>query len=290
LLINLGLVYYRRGYYSRALQAWSSACAVAMTITDPAQRPLADRAIGELAYLLAKVGRVGELDTLLTAVADRGFCGPATEKIAAARAGLFEMRARPEVSFRCGPLALHRIMLAAHPENPRSGLIHASESTDRGFSLHQLEELSQRLGLHYRPAFRESGADLVVGSVVHLTLDHFAAVIRREGDRYLLEDPTFKNDAWVTAAALDAEASGYFLIPPGDLPNGWRPSRLRRPGASGEEETCPTRRHRRDPAIPTPVSAATPVPAAEEAMEMAAVDALYPWVWPCRASSCWTSA
>ena len=223
LLTNLGLVYYRRGYYSRALQAWSSACEVAMPITDPAPRPLADRAVGELAYMLAKVGRVSELDTLLKAVADRGFCGPATEKIAAARAGLAEMRTRPEVSFRCGPLALHRIMLAAHPENPRSELIHASESTNRGFSLYQLEELSKRLGLQYRTAFRESGADLVVPSVVHLTVDHFAAVIRREGDRYLLEDPTFKNDAWVTAAALDAEASGYFLIPPSDLPKGWRP-------------------------------------------------------------------
>ena len=58
LLTNLGLVYYRRGYYSRALQAWSNACAIAMTITDPTQRPLADRAIGEFAYMLAKVGRV----------------------------------------------------------------------------------------------------------------------------------------------------------------------------------------------------------------------------------------
>jgi len=223
LLTNLGLVYYRRGHYSRALQAWSSACTVAMTITDPTQKPLADRAIGELAYMLAKLGRVSELDTLLKAVADRGFCGPATEKIAAARAGLGEMRTRPEVSFRCGPLALHRIMLAVHPENPRSPLIAASESTQRGFSLYQLKELSQQLGLHYRMAFRESGADLVVPSVVHLKVDHFAAVIRRPGDRYLFEDPTFKNDAWVTRAAVDAEASGYFLIPPGQLPEGWRP-------------------------------------------------------------------
>ncbi|HTX52461.1 MAG TPA: cysteine peptidase family C39 domain-containing protein, partial [Candidatus Baltobacteraceae bacterium] len=224
LLTNLGLVYYRRGLYSRALQAWTRACAVAMTVTDPAQKPLADRAIGELAYMLAKVGRVSELDALLRAVGARGFCGPATEKIAAARGGLAEMRTRPEVSFRCGPLALHRVMLAVHPEDPRSGLIHASESTDHGFSLHQLEELSQRLGLHYQMAFRESGGpDFVVPAVVHLKVDHFAAVIRRQGDRYLLEDPTFRNDAWVTRAALDDEASGYFLVPPGELPEGWRP-------------------------------------------------------------------
>lgn len=222
LLTNLGLVYYKRGHYSRALQAWGDACTVAMTVTDPAQKPLADRAIGELAYMLAKVGRVSELAALLQSVEHRGFCGPAAQKITGARAGLAEMQARPGVSFRCGPLALHRIMLAVHPGDPHTELIAASESTRHGFSLQQVEQLSQRLGLNYQMAFRESGADLAVPSVVHLTVDHFAAVIRREGDRYLLEDPTFRNDTWVTQAALDVEASGYFLIPPGQLPEGWR--------------------------------------------------------------------
>jgi RHS repeat-associated protein len=222
LLTNLGLIYYRRGYYSRALQAWESASTIAMIVTDPAHKPLADRAIGELAYLLAKIGRVSELDALLQSVEHRGFCGPATEKIGGARAGLAEMRNRPEVSFRCGPLALHRIMLAVHPEDPHTELIAACESTPSGFSLNQVDELSRTLGLHYQMAFREPGADMAVPSVVHLAVNHFAAVIRREGGRYLLEDPTFKNDAWVTGDVLDAEASGYFLIPPGELPAGWR--------------------------------------------------------------------
>ena len=86
----------------------------------------------------------------------------------------------------------------------------------------RLEELSQQLGLHYQPAFRPPGADIIIPSIVHLTVDHFAAVVRREGDRYLLEDPTFKRDAWVTRATLDAEASGHFLIPAGELAPGWR--------------------------------------------------------------------
>ena len=222
LLTNLGLVYYSRGYYSRAVRAWDLACAIARTVTDPAQQPLADRAFGELAYLLARIGRVSELSALLQSVEGRPFCGPATEKIAGARAGLADMRGRPEVSFRCGPLALHRIMLAVHPENPRTELIAQSVSAPDGFTLSQLAELSQRLGLHYQAAFRPPGADLVIPSVVHLAVDHFAAVVRREGDRYLLEDPTFKRDAWVTQATLDAEASGYFLIPAGGRPRGWR--------------------------------------------------------------------
>ena len=222
LLTNLGLLYYRRGYYSRALRAWDLACAIARTVTDPAQQPLADRAFGELAYLLARIGRVSELSALLQSVEGRPFRGPATEKIAGARAGLADMRGRPEVSFRCGPLALHRIMLAVHPENPRTELIAQSVSTPDGFTLSRLEELSQQLGLHYQPAFRPPGADIIIPSIVHLTVDHFAAVVRREGDRYLLEDPTFKRDAWVTRATLDAEASGHFLIPAGELAPGWR--------------------------------------------------------------------
>ena len=71
-------------------------------------------------------------------------------------------------------------------------------------------------------AFRNKGFPLIVPAVVHLKLDHFAAIIRREGDRYLLEDPTFKNDVWVTREVLEDEASGYFLIAPGKLPEGWR--------------------------------------------------------------------
>jgi hypothetical protein len=60
----------------------------------------------------------------------------------------------------------------------------------------------QRLGLHYRTAFRESGADLVVPSVVHLTVDHFAAVIRREGDRYQLVAMNAPVNSTASAAQL----------------------------------------------------------------------------------------
>jgi hypothetical protein len=72
-----------------------------MTITDPAQRPLADRALGELAYMLAKVGRISELDTgeIMTdplcggtTLADRGragapSCSPLNRSVRAGRSG-----------------------------------------------------------------------------------------------------------------------------------------------------------------------------------------------------------
>ena len=57
---------------------------------------------------------------------------------------------------------------------------------------------------------------------MHWKVGHYAALVRQVGDRYLLADPTFGNTVWATRQALAAETSGYFLIPSGDLPRGWR--------------------------------------------------------------------
>jgi Peptidase C39 family len=222
LLTNLGIEYYNRGYYSKTLDVWGQAWELAKDVTDLPGQAIANRAVGELVYMYGRLGQMAELDALLQSIEGRAFFGPATEKIAGSREGLVNMLTRPGISFRCGPLALHRIMLAVYPDNPQSELIDATVSTQQGFSLCQVAEISQRIGLDYRIAFREQGADFITPSVVHFKLDHFAAVLRREGDRYLLQDPTFKNDVWVTSSALEAEASGYFLIPPEKFPGGWR--------------------------------------------------------------------
>ena len=222
LLTNLGLEYYNTGHYSKTLEAWAQAWELARAATDPKGKAMADRAVGELAYMHARLGRMTELDALLKSVEGRVFSGPATERITGAREGLWNMQTRPEIAFRCGPLALHRIKLSLDPKNPGTELIHAAHPRRRVSHSRKMEELSQQLGLDFQMAFREKDAAFVVPSVVHLKVDHYAAMIRQEGDRYLLQDPTFGNDAWVTREALEAETSGYFLIPPGELAHGWR--------------------------------------------------------------------
>jgi len=79
-------------------------------------KAIADRAVGELAYMYARLGRMTELEVLLKSVEGRVFVGSATERIAGAREGLWNMKNRPEISFRCGPLALHRIKTATDPQ------------------------------------------------------------------------------------------------------------------------------------------------------------------------------
>jgi RHS repeat-associated protein len=234
---GLGAEYYNTAHYSLALEAWRMALAQHNGVTNAEGMVVLARATESLASLLARLGRMTELETLLKLFGDHG-----SEKINQARDALWMMRHQPEISFRCGPLALQSI-LRSDPQRLESCSTNAliqlfnSASTTKGFSLSQVAELSKRVGLNFQMAFRpisesvnskltnslaHSAANFVVPSVVHWKVGHFAAMVRQEGDRYLLEDPTFGNTVWATKQALEAETSGYFLIPPGELPRGWR--------------------------------------------------------------------
>ena len=222
LLTDLGLEYYNTAHYSLALEAWAKGWELGQKATDARGVAVADRAVAELAYMYARLGRMTQLDALLTSLNGHRLVGPAAEKIVEAHEGLWTMKNRPEVAFRCGPLALSRIKLAVDPKHPCTDDIFKSASTQQGTSLPQLVTLSKKIGLNYQMAYRTESGEFIVPSVVHWKVGHFAALIRREGDRYLLQDPTFRNDVWATRAALVAETSGYFLIPPGPIPSGWR--------------------------------------------------------------------
>ena len=97
-----------------------------------------------------------------------------------------------------------------------------SASTQKGFSLAQVAVLSKKAGLNYQMAFRERGSEFVLPAVVHWKVGHYAALVRKEGNVYQMKDPTFGNETWGTKEALEAETTGYFLIPQGELAPGWR--------------------------------------------------------------------
>ena len=80
-----------------------------------------------------------------------------------------------------------------------------------------MAELSRKIGLNYQMAFRKHGAEFVVPSVVHWKVGHYAALVRKAGDLYELQDPTFGNKTWATKEALEAETSGYFLVAAGTV-------------------------------------------------------------------------
>ncbi|HKP94297.1 MAG TPA: RHS repeat-associated core domain-containing protein [Fibrobacteria bacterium] len=100
--------------------------------------------------------------------------------------------------------------------------IYESRSTKKGISLSEVAKLSENIHLDLQMAKREPGAEMLVPSVVHWKVDHYAALLRRQGNLFLIRDPTFGEDLWISQAALDVEASGYFLVQKGKLPSGWR--------------------------------------------------------------------
>ena len=222
LLFNLGLEYYKTGWYSKALRAWEKAWPLLKDATDPAPKALADRAVGELAFMYARIGRMNELSSLLGSIEGRVLLGPGRDKVAGARQGLWTMQHIPEIAFRCGPLALDSIIAFNNPGKGGQLLIQNSSSTSNGFSLSHVAALSRKAGLNYQMAFRTNRAALLMPAVVNWKVGHYAALLQEKDGLYRLEDPTFRNDAWVTPRTLEDETTGYFLVPPGNLPSGWR--------------------------------------------------------------------
>lgn len=78
LQLNLGLAYYRNGYFSGAFVAYERAWALSKHETIPAEKILADRAFGELIRMHARLGHKEAVADLLESVQDREFTGPAT--------------------------------------------------------------------------------------------------------------------------------------------------------------------------------------------------------------------
>src|SRR3954447_5493855 len=58
LLTNLGLEYYNTGHYSKTLEVWIGAWDLARAAADPKGKAITDRAVGELAYMHARLGQM----------------------------------------------------------------------------------------------------------------------------------------------------------------------------------------------------------------------------------------
>jgi RHS repeat-associated protein len=222
LLLHLGVEYYNYGYFSKALDAWQRAWTLYQINDYPPAKAQADRALGELSRMYASIGRASQLSTLLDSTKDRDVGGPGAQLVHSSAEALWIMNNKPDYSFGCGPSALDRILLHFAPSKAGSPILLDCKSDTNGFSLNQVADISHKLGMNYQMAYREPGAPLIVPSVVHWKIDHYAALIEQRGDAILVQDYTFVASLWVSKKAVNEEASGYYLVPSGKLPAGWR--------------------------------------------------------------------
>src|SRR5207302_9018316 len=112
------------------------------------------------------LGRMEEMERLLNSIGNHPLPGPAAQRVTDAREALWSMKNRPEIAFRCGPLALRSLRIALNRDGASDAEIFKSASTQKGCALRQVAELSQKIGLNYQMAFREKG-DFVAPAVVH---------------------------------------------------------------------------------------------------------------------------
>ncbi|MEJ0062753.1 MAG: RHS repeat-associated core domain-containing protein [Alphaproteobacteria bacterium] len=210
---NLGLAYYRGGYFSRAFTAWTAAWQEGRAATQPQAKALIDRAVGELARMHARVGHEEELKALLTDIGDRPISGSATEMITGAREGAAQMHNKPGEAFLCGSKALVNLLMSRKADLNKIGFIGEVKSGPHGFSFDQVAALADKAELSYRLVHREPGQEIPVPSVVNWKVKHYAAIVSEDNGRFHVKDPTFGGDLLISRNAIDAESSGYFLVP-----------------------------------------------------------------------------
>lgn len=209
--MNLGLLYYKTGYFTRSIGAYQQAWTSAKMSKTPAGSKVAERAVAELALMYARLGRMAELDALLLEVRELPFSGPSRVSIDRAAEGLGKMKHKPGVSFRCGPYALQNVAHALGKEVPEA-FLRENPSTKEGFSMAALSKISPAIGLQTRVVRRVKGQPVPVPSVMHLRSGHYAAVLAKSEGGYSIVDPTFGNNTRMSERAVDDECSGLFLV------------------------------------------------------------------------------
>ncbi|MVA82646.1 peptidase C39 [Agrobacterium vitis] len=221
---NLGAKYYHDGHFSKALEAWQKSWTLGKDATQPEARAMIDGAVSNLAGLYANLGQMDKLSALLTEIADRPISGSATEEIQGAAELLKLSRTDPRHLFICGPLALKALALAEGVKPAQVDFLQWYRADANGTNFEELKRLAKNLDLNPVVVHRSQGQAVPIPSIVHWKLGHFAAIVGKANGRYHVIDSVFPSaEIWVTAEALDEEASGYFMIAGKEsLSNGWQ--------------------------------------------------------------------
>jgi RHS repeat-associated protein len=220
-LAGIGVAHRRTGYFSRAATELMTAWQLAKDSTDNGARATADHALSNLLEIHMQFGQLEALDALLAQTQGREVRGGAAERLRDARATAWGLRNAHEHAVPSGPVALGQLLRKQRPEEPLQAALQAFHASPEGASIAEIQRLAQKVGLRWRIARRQKGASVVVPSLLHLRSGHFSALVAQQGDRFVLDDPLVGGEVWLSRAALEDEASGYFLIPDGPLASGW---------------------------------------------------------------------
>ncbi len=211
-----------RGRYDEALAYWQWAWDKTKDNQDAVSQGLAVRSIAGWTRLLASLGRKDEIQSLFGELDERHLpLGMYATTIQGTRDAVGIMAGQPGESYRCGSFALAHIATALGAKQSVIRNLYETESPGGGFTMAELLKLARTNGLEVKAVQKPAGADLVVPSIVHWKLNHYAAITEKKNDQYLVEDPTFEGHVWMDAATIEAESSGDFILPADKVPDSW---------------------------------------------------------------------
>src|SRR6266511_519658 len=202
LLANLGTVYRANGYLGKALNAWEQAWIASKAETDLRAKAVADFALGEWLDLSAKVGHADAIEGRFAEIGGRNVTGRAAQKLGMAREAFWVLRFHHEEAAASGPAALEAILgftaYAKHESYAPNPLLIKYHAMPSGTSLAELKALAKRIGLSYELAFRTGNSPFPIPSIIHWRIDHYSAVVKQDGGKYLLVDPILGGERWLT--------------------------------------------------------------------------------------------
>jgi RHS repeat-associated protein len=211
---QLAAFYKRSGRYQRAMDHWASSWAATADLQTREGKKIADEAVAHLAHQLASLGEIELLERVFAETAGRVLDTDIfTELYLRSWEKYGRMKHKPETSFLCGVVALDKVAHAMNAQHDRGNLM-ATQGKVGGFSLSELQGLSEDFQLGMKMVFMESpNATLIVPSVIHMSVGHYAAITDVIQDGFRVEDPTNGRYRWLTQEEILEEASGYFIVP-----------------------------------------------------------------------------
>ncbi|HEV2211014.1 MAG TPA: RHS repeat-associated core domain-containing protein [Verrucomicrobiae bacterium] len=220
---NLGRYDYEHGLYTRALNHWQSAWNATHLASDGAAKHIADFTFAYWTRLLASLGREDTLRELFRATQGRVFDrGPLQQIVNSTKEGYEMMLSQPGECFKCGTYALANVGKELKGTSFRTRPILDVPSPVAGFSMSRILELASASGLDLVAARWSADKQPIVPSIIHWKQDHYAAILNKRGDMYLVADPTFGRQRWLGATDIAEEATGEFIVPKDKLPADWQ--------------------------------------------------------------------
>ena len=237
--------WFSSGFFFRAMDDWAALWQELKDRRDAGSVAIADETVARLLEAYIGCGQSEKLVQLIGEQESRPGNGVVQAKLLRAKQSVWLLKHRGSQNVMCGPLALYCVL--DHQQRAFQP-IRLNDITDdhiaTGLSLAELAQWADGYGLGLSMARWATPSDVPTPAVMHTRANHYCALLAREGQQYLLEDRSMQFVGWVSAAAVQSLASGYFLIPSSAFPAKWTrlgnaeaASIYGRDGAHGQEPT-----------------------------------------------------